>query len=304
MAGAGRGEGAVAGTAFRRRSYEDRSQLALSRPSHSLRRAESPLLSGAGCRRARHFNAMAAAASGASSCFTSGWGLVVMRSIAAGTDAIVHITFIQRRMPLYEATLALAVAKAPLTTYSKGLANEVAPHLRDHRRRAHHRRRHAPHPPEQRTRAPAAGALIPSRKTAAGKVARGESPERVRHVTINLPASCSACATSIAPSSRSRNPSLRSRRSASRWSCRPPASTTFCCRWCMRAGWLASRAPQGRCEPRRPDGGLRFHVEDGVQVRRRRPHARRGRGARAAARSGSARRLPGCDRQRGLTGCS
>lgn len=31
-------------------------------------------------------------------------------------------------MPLHEATLAYAAAKAALTTYSKGLANEVAPH--------------------------------------------------------------------------------------------------------------------------------------------------------------------------------
>ena len=30
-------------------------------------------------------------------------------------------------MPLYEATLAYAAAKAALTTYSKGLANEVGP---------------------------------------------------------------------------------------------------------------------------------------------------------------------------------
>ena len=31
-------------------------------------------------------------------------------------------------MPLYDATLAYASAKAALTTYSKGLANELAPH--------------------------------------------------------------------------------------------------------------------------------------------------------------------------------
>ena len=34
---------------------------------------------------------------------------------------------IQRRMPLHEATLAYAAAKAALTTYSKGLSNEVGP---------------------------------------------------------------------------------------------------------------------------------------------------------------------------------
>jgi NAD(P)-dependent dehydrogenase (short-subunit alcohol dehydrogenase family) len=42
--------------------------------------------------------------------------------------AIVHVSSIQRRMPLYNGTLAYAAAKAALTTYSKGLANEVAPH--------------------------------------------------------------------------------------------------------------------------------------------------------------------------------
>lgn len=48
--------------------------------------------------------------------------------IEAHAGAIVHVTSIQRRMPLYEATLAYAAAKAALTTYSKGLANEVAPY--------------------------------------------------------------------------------------------------------------------------------------------------------------------------------
>ncbi|MBB4635394.1 oxidoreductase [Longimicrobium terrae] len=44
-----------------------------------------------------------------------------------GTGAIIHISSIQRRLPLFEATLAYAAAKAALTTYSKGLANEVGP---------------------------------------------------------------------------------------------------------------------------------------------------------------------------------
>ncbi|SFE30567.1 SDR family oxidoreductase [Streptomyces mirabilis] len=48
--------------------------------------------------------------------------------IAAGKGAIVHVTSIQRRMPLWNGTLAYAAAKAAVTTYSKGLANEVAPH--------------------------------------------------------------------------------------------------------------------------------------------------------------------------------
>jgi NAD(P)-dependent dehydrogenase (short-subunit alcohol dehydrogenase family) len=47
--------------------------------------------------------------------------------IAQGSGAIVHISSIQRRMPLFEATLAYAAAKAALTTYSKGLANELGP---------------------------------------------------------------------------------------------------------------------------------------------------------------------------------
>jgi NAD(P)-dependent dehydrogenase (short-subunit alcohol dehydrogenase family) len=48
--------------------------------------------------------------------------------LAAGAGAVVHVSSIQRRMPLHEATLAYAAAKAALTAYSKGLANEVAPH--------------------------------------------------------------------------------------------------------------------------------------------------------------------------------
>ena len=43
------------------------------------------------------------------------------------SGAIVHVTSIQRRLPLFEATLAYAAAKAALATYSKGLANEVGP---------------------------------------------------------------------------------------------------------------------------------------------------------------------------------
>jgi len=48
--------------------------------------------------------------------------------IDAGAGAIVHVTSIQRKMPLHDATLAYAAAKAALATYSKGLANELAPH--------------------------------------------------------------------------------------------------------------------------------------------------------------------------------
>jgi NAD(P)-dependent dehydrogenase (short-subunit alcohol dehydrogenase family) len=44
-----------------------------------------------------------------------------------GSDVIVHISSIQRRLPLFESTLAYAAAKAALSNYSKGLSNEVAP---------------------------------------------------------------------------------------------------------------------------------------------------------------------------------
>ncbi|MBO3282893.1 SDR family oxidoreductase [Paenibacillus sp. FSL M8-0228] len=40
---------------------------------------------------------------------------------------IIHISSIQRRLPLYDATLAYAAAKAALTTYSKGLAKQFSP---------------------------------------------------------------------------------------------------------------------------------------------------------------------------------
>jgi NAD(P)-dependent dehydrogenase (short-subunit alcohol dehydrogenase family) len=43
------------------------------------------------------------------------------------SGVIIHISSIQRSLPLYDATLAYAAAKAALTNYSKGLSNEVAP---------------------------------------------------------------------------------------------------------------------------------------------------------------------------------
>jgi NAD(P)-dependent dehydrogenase (short-subunit alcohol dehydrogenase family) len=45
----------------------------------------------------------------------------------AGSGAVVHVSSIQRKLPRYDATLGCAAAKAALTTYSKGLANEVGP---------------------------------------------------------------------------------------------------------------------------------------------------------------------------------
>jgi NAD(P)-dependent dehydrogenase (short-subunit alcohol dehydrogenase family) len=43
------------------------------------------------------------------------------------SGVITHISSIQRTLPLYDATLAYAAAKAALSNYSKGLSNEVAP---------------------------------------------------------------------------------------------------------------------------------------------------------------------------------
>lgn len=43
------------------------------------------------------------------------------------SGVIIHVTSIQRLLPLHEATLGYAAAKAALATYSKGLANEIGP---------------------------------------------------------------------------------------------------------------------------------------------------------------------------------
>jgi NAD(P)-dependent dehydrogenase (short-subunit alcohol dehydrogenase family) len=47
--------------------------------------------------------------------------------LAQGAGVIVHVTSIQRQMPLPEATIAYAAAKAALSNYSKGLSKEVSP---------------------------------------------------------------------------------------------------------------------------------------------------------------------------------
>ncbi|OAS15749.1 SDR family oxidoreductase [Paenibacillus oryzisoli] len=47
--------------------------------------------------------------------------------VEQGKGAIIHISSIQRTMPLYETTLAYAASKAALTTYSKGLSKEFSP---------------------------------------------------------------------------------------------------------------------------------------------------------------------------------
>lgn len=46
---------------------------------------------------------------------------------ARGSGVVIHVTSIQRQLPLPEATTAYAAAKAALSTYSKSLSKEVAP---------------------------------------------------------------------------------------------------------------------------------------------------------------------------------
>jgi NAD(P)-dependent dehydrogenase (short-subunit alcohol dehydrogenase family) len=47
--------------------------------------------------------------------------------IKQGSGVIVHVTSIQRQLPLPESTIAYAAAKAALSNYSKGLSKEVGP---------------------------------------------------------------------------------------------------------------------------------------------------------------------------------
>ena len=44
-----------------------------------------------------------------------------------GSGVIIHVTSIQRQLPLPESTIAYAAAKAALANYSKGLSKEVSP---------------------------------------------------------------------------------------------------------------------------------------------------------------------------------
>jgi NAD(P)-dependent dehydrogenase (short-subunit alcohol dehydrogenase family) len=52
---------------------------------------------------------------------------IVNRLLRGGAGVIIHISSIQRTLPLFEATLAYAATKAALTNYSKGLSKEVSP---------------------------------------------------------------------------------------------------------------------------------------------------------------------------------
>jgi NAD(P)-dependent dehydrogenase (short-subunit alcohol dehydrogenase family) len=47
--------------------------------------------------------------------------------LAQGAGVIIHITSIQRQLPLPDATIAYAAAKAALSNYSKALSKEVSP---------------------------------------------------------------------------------------------------------------------------------------------------------------------------------
>jgi NAD(P)-dependent dehydrogenase (short-subunit alcohol dehydrogenase family) len=49
------------------------------------------------------------------------------KMLQQGSGVIVHITSIQRQLPLPESTIAYAAAKAALSNYSKGLSKEVSP---------------------------------------------------------------------------------------------------------------------------------------------------------------------------------
>lgn len=47
--------------------------------------------------------------------------------VAQGSGVVIHVSSIQREMPLPEATTAYAAAKAALSTYSKAMSKEVSP---------------------------------------------------------------------------------------------------------------------------------------------------------------------------------
>lgn len=47
--------------------------------------------------------------------------------LAQGSGVVIHVSSIQRVLPLHESTTAYAAAKGALTTYSKALAREVVP---------------------------------------------------------------------------------------------------------------------------------------------------------------------------------
>ncbi|WP_395457280.1 SDR family oxidoreductase (plasmid) [Azospirillum melinis] len=52
---------------------------------------------------------------------------LVPAMVAQGSGVVIHVTSIQRQLPLPDATTAYAAAKAALSTYSKSLSKEVSP---------------------------------------------------------------------------------------------------------------------------------------------------------------------------------
>jgi NAD(P)-dependent dehydrogenase (short-subunit alcohol dehydrogenase family) len=53
--------------------------------------------------------------------------LLLPQMIERGSGVVIHVSSIQRRLPLYEATTAYAAAKSALTSYSKALSKELGP---------------------------------------------------------------------------------------------------------------------------------------------------------------------------------
>ncbi|PJZ84913.1 SDR family oxidoreductase [Leptospira harrisiae] len=53
--------------------------------------------------------------------------MLVPTMMKSGSGSIIHVSSIQRSLPLYESTIAYAAAKAALTNYSKSLSKEIAP---------------------------------------------------------------------------------------------------------------------------------------------------------------------------------
>jgi NAD(P)-dependent dehydrogenase (short-subunit alcohol dehydrogenase family) len=53
--------------------------------------------------------------------------VLLPKMLEQGSGVIVHVTSIQRQLPLPESTIAYAAAKAALSNYSKGLSKEVSP---------------------------------------------------------------------------------------------------------------------------------------------------------------------------------
>ena len=53
--------------------------------------------------------------------------LLIPQMVERGFGAVIHVSSIQRVLPLPESTMAYAAAKAALSTYSKGLSKELGP---------------------------------------------------------------------------------------------------------------------------------------------------------------------------------